>query len=124
MTSVPHEFLKKANKSLEVAKQINQLGTPEFAISRAYYAMFYIATALLETENLSFSKHSGVIAAFGKYFSKTGKVPPQYHRYLIEAEKLRTVTDYSINIEITPEESEAVIEQAEEMLNFARNYLG
>ena len=123
MTSIPHEYLKKAQKSLDVAKQINQLGTPEFAISRAYYTMFYIATALLETEDLRFSKHSGVIAAFGKYFAKTGKLPQQYHRYLIEAEKLRTVTDYSINIEISLEDAQIIIDQAEEMLNFAQNYL-
>ena len=86
MNSVSQKFLKKAQKSIEVARQINQLGNPEFAISRAYYAMFYIATAFLETQNLNFSKHSGVIAAFGQNFAKTGQVPQKYHRYLIETE--------------------------------------
>ena len=32
---------------------------PDFAASRVYYAMFYIAQAFLEGEGLAFSKHSG-----------------------------------------------------------------
>ncbi|MEB3123853.1 MAG: HEPN domain-containing protein [Snowella sp.] len=123
MNSVPHKLLEKARKSLDIAKNINELGSPDFAVSRAYYVMFYIATAFLETENLSFSKHSGVISAFGKYFAKTGKVPKYYHRYLIEAEKLRTAGDYSLDIEITQEDAEDIISKAEEMLIFATQEL-
>ena len=36
-----------------------------FAASRAYYAMFYAAEALLQSRGLAFSKHSAVHAAFG-----------------------------------------------------------
>lgn len=123
MNSVSQKLLEKARKSLDIAKNINELGSPDFAVSRAYYAMFYIATAFLETENLSFSKHSGVISAFGKYFAKTGKVPKHYHRHLIEAEKLRTAGDYSLDIEITQEDAEDIINKAEEMLIFATQEL-
>ena len=37
--------------------------------------MFYMAQALLEGEGLAFSKHSAVIAALGRYFVKTGRLP-------------------------------------------------
>jgi uncharacterized protein (UPF0332 family) len=37
--------------------------------------MFYIAEAFLEGKGLSFSKHSAVIAAFGREFAKTQLVP-------------------------------------------------
>ncbi len=123
MNSVSQKLLEKARKSLDIAKNINELGSPDFAVSPAYYAMFYIATAFLETKNLSFSKHSGVISAFGKYFAKMGKVPKHYHRYLIEAEKLRTARDYSLDIEITQEDAEDIISKAEEMLIFATQEL-
>lgn len=119
MNGIAQKFLEKAKKSLEVAKQINQSGSPEFAVSRAYYAMFYIASAFLETQNLNFSKHSGVIAAFGQYFAKTELVPKEYHRYLIEAEKLRKAADYSLDIKISQADASDVIAKAEKLLNFA-----
>jgi uncharacterized protein (UPF0332 family) len=56
---------------------------PDFAASRVYYAMFYIAQAFLEGEGLAFSKHSAVIAAFGQHFARTGKVPVEFHRFLL-----------------------------------------
>jgi uncharacterized protein (UPF0332 family) len=36
----------------------------DYATSRAYYTLFYIADAFLEGEELSFFKHSAVISAF------------------------------------------------------------
>ena len=65
-------------------------------MSRAYYAMFYAAEALLLSEGLSFSKHSAVIAAFGQHCAKTGRVPEKFHRYPIEGEGSRNVGDYDI----------------------------
>ncbi|NCO74815.1 MAG: HEPN domain-containing protein [Cyanobacteria bacterium] len=95
MNNTQQKFLEKARKSLEVAKQINENGYPEFAVSRSYYTMFYIASAFLEGENLTYGKHSAIISAFGKYFANTNKVPKIYHRWLIEAEKMRKGGDYN-----------------------------
>ncbi len=67
MNEVQRKFLLKAEKSLTVAKQINDTGYPDFAVSRAYYCMFYIASAFLDGENLSYGKHSAIISAFGQY---------------------------------------------------------
>ncbi|WP_373479828.1 HEPN domain-containing protein [Geminocystis sp.] len=51
----------KAERSLNAAQELNQKDYPEFATSRAYYAMFYVAEVLLLEEDLSFSSHSAVI---------------------------------------------------------------
>lgn len=40
-----------------------EAGDHDFAISRAYYAMFYVARALLLTRDVRRSKHSDVLAA-------------------------------------------------------------
>jgi uncharacterized protein (UPF0332 family) len=45
--------------------------------------MFYIAEAFLEGEGMSFSRHSAVISAFGREFALQGKVPVQFHQFLI-----------------------------------------
>ncbi|MBN1937087.1 MAG: HEPN domain-containing protein, partial [Anaerolineae bacterium] len=60
------ELLHKAHQSLQVAELLNKEGHLDFAVSRAYYAMFYAAQALLLRHGLSFSGHAAVIGAFGK----------------------------------------------------------
>jgi uncharacterized protein (UPF0332 family) len=70
-------WIEKSKENIEAAELLSREGFYAIANTRAYYAMFYAAQALLETVNLSFSKHSAVIAAFGKEFIKTGKLDPK-----------------------------------------------
>ena len=62
------ELLEEARESVRAAKLLLQSGHPGYAASRAYYAMFYAASAFLEGQGLRFSSHSAVIAAFGPTF--------------------------------------------------------
>ena len=80
MTAEQEALLQKARDSAQAAQMLLDEGFSDFSASRAYYAMFYIAQALLLDLELSFSKHSGVIAAFGQHFAKTDRVPiiPNY----------------------------------------------
>lgn len=94
MTDEQRKLLLKAQQSLEAAKLLLTNYYPDYATSRAYYTMFYIAEVFLEGEGLCFSKHSAVIAAFGREFAKSQRVPPDFHRFLIEAQELRTAGDY------------------------------
>jgi uncharacterized protein (UPF0332 family) len=75
MTREQAALLNKERDSLRGAKLLAADGLHDFAASRAYYTMFYIAEALLLGEGLSFSKHTAVIAAFGRRFARTGVVP-------------------------------------------------
>ncbi len=86
MTPSIQGLLNKAGRSLEAAKTLKAEGFTEFAVSRAYYAMFYVAEALLEREGLSFSRHSAVISALGERFARTNRIPKDYHRHLIDAQ--------------------------------------
>ena len=85
MTEDQQELLEKARSSLDAAKWLLKGTYPDFAASRVYYAMFYVAQAVLEGEGLAFSKHSAVIAAFGQHFARTGKVPIEFQRFLLAA---------------------------------------
>jgi uncharacterized protein (UPF0332 family) len=75
MTEDQEELLLKAQQSLAASQSLLKNDYTDFAASRAYYAMFYAAEALLDSEGLSFSSHSGVISAFGREFAKTQRVP-------------------------------------------------
>ncbi|MGH3146860.1 MAG: HEPN domain-containing protein, partial [Rubrobacter sp.] len=88
-------LLAKAQRSFEAAEGLLEDGHPDFATSRAYYGCFYTAEALLLSKGLSYSRHSQVIAQFGRHFAKTGELDARYHRLLIEAFRLRQAADYS-----------------------------
>jgi uncharacterized protein (UPF0332 family) len=47
-------LVRKAEASLQAAQVLAGQGFPEFAVSRAYYAMLYAAEALLLGEGLAF----------------------------------------------------------------------
>ena len=89
----------------------------------SYYAIFYVAEAFLLGIGLSFSRHAGVIAAFGERFAKTGIVPVELHRYLIEGQEKRNVGDYQIGPGLTDIQAAEQIARAEQFLNLAQRLL-
>lgn len=86
--------------------------------------MFYVAQAFLEGDEMAFSKHSAVIAAFGQYFANVGRVPKAFHGILIRAEKLRITSDYDHRKTVTAEQAEEQIAHAEEFLEVAERVIG
>lgn len=124
MNDEQQKLLLKAQQSLEAAKLLLRNEYADYATSRAYYAMFYIASAFLEGERLTFSKHSAVIAAFGRAFAKPQRIPPEFHRYLIEAQELRTAGDYGQLNAITIDQATEQIDRAEQFLAIAIREIG
>ena len=124
MTSAQLNLLLKADQSLSAARLMLDGGYPEYAASRAYYTMFYIAEAFLDGEGLSFSKHSAVISAFGREFARTGRVPVKFHQFLIRAQELRNAGDYGEIDAVTANQAAYSIVQAEEFLDLAQNAIG
>lgn len=124
MTEEQAALLKRAQESLDGARLLRQNGFFNIAVSRAYYTMFYVAEALLAGEGLSFSKHAGVIAAFGQHFAKTGRVSAEFHRYLIEGQDKRNTGDYDIGVNLSAEQAAQQIAHAEEFIELARKLLG
>jgi uncharacterized protein (UPF0332 family) len=118
------ELLEQARDSIAAARLLLEGGYPGFAASRAYYAMFYIAEAALESEGMSFSRHAAVIAAFGQYFAHTGKVPVELHRFLLEAQELRHSGDYGQRHTVTFDQARQQTTRAEQFLEVAERLLG
>jgi uncharacterized protein (UPF0332 family) len=116
-------LIKKAKRSQQAASKLFDDGDIDFSASRAYYSLFYIASALLLSRDLSFSSHSGVIANFGKEFARTGDMNPKYHNYLIEAQDRRNIGDYSLVVEVTEEQIREMLEWAKEFIAAAEDYL-
>ena len=124
MTPEQSALLKKAHDSLHGARLLARGGLSDFAASRAYYAMFYAAEALLLQEGLSFSKHSAVISGFGERLVKPGKVDQEYHRYLREGFDARNVGDYDTGPGLSEDQSARQVQHAELFLELAGKLLG
>lgn len=116
-------LLQKAEDSLRAAKLMYNEALYGFAVSRAYYAMFYVAQALLLSKGLAFSKHSAVIAAFGKHIALAGIVPVAYHRYLIDAQDARIVGDYATDAKLSQADATTYIAHAEAFVETANRVL-
>lgn len=67
-------LLERARQSIRAARDLLRAGYYDIVASRAYYAAFYAATALLISRNLKFAKHSGVLSAIHQHFVKTGNL--------------------------------------------------
>ena len=113
-------LLAKAQDNLEAARFLLGGGYAEVAVTRAYYAMFYCAQALLLEKEIVGGSHKRIISAFGQYLVQSGEVPATLHRFLIEAQRERHLADYLPEPSLTQEDAEEAIQHAEEMLNFTR----
>lgn len=116
MTDGVQELLDKSERSINAASLLLRDGYYDFAASRAYYAMFYAVEALMLDRDLSFSKHSAVIAAFGKKFVKTGLFDNRFHQSLLNAFDLRNEGDYGVSHTVSEEKANQTIAEAGELL--------
>ena len=116
-------LLQKAHRNIRSAKLLLADGDFDTAVSRAYYAMFYIAEALLLSKGLAYSKHSAVIAAFGREFARTGVMPPEFHAHFRAASEARNISDYQLGSHVTAEETTQHISRAELLLAAAWEFL-
>lgn len=123
MTPEQQALVDKAQRSLEAAQSLIEQGFYDFAVSRAYYAMFYVAEAMLDQAGLSFSSHAAVISAFGQHLARPGIVSTEFHRQLIDAQAQRSRADYDPAPNLSQADAERLVSQAQAFLTFARQHL-
>lgn len=115
--------LERAEQSIQAARDLADKGYYDFAASRAYYAAFYGATAVLLNEGLDFSKHSGVIAAIHQRFVKTGKLSKEQGKDLNWLFEIRNVGDYGGTAHVSALQAEQAIQAAESFVKSIRSLL-
>ena len=123
MSPEQKDLLEEAELSLKAARYLFAGGYYGYAVSRAYYAMFHLAEAMLLLKEKAFSKHSAVIAAFAKDYSGSGLLPQHFHRYLIEGLQFRQRADYIKGKPIVRETAEEQIRRAEEFFISVKGFL-
>ena len=116
-------YLQKADRKLEVAERLFKSGDYDDSISRAYYAVFHAAQALLLTEGQRGVTHKGALTLFGLLFVKTGKFNKNLGRYLANLKDDRESGDYEIFSYIDKETANTGIDEAKEFIDEAKSYL-
>lgn len=109
-------LMERAVQKLAVAKRLFEDGFYADAVSRAYYAMFYAARALLSEKSVYPKTHRGVISQFGLKFVKEGKFEKEIFDLFTRAQEDREEADYGLFSEIVEKEAKKIIEGAEKFL--------
>jgi uncharacterized protein (UPF0332 family) len=115
--------LERADDSMQVARDLLEKEHYDVAASRAYYAAFYAASALLLGKNIDPSKHSGVISAIHREFVKSGKLAVAQGKNLNWLFELRGVGDYGVIVHVTEGEAIRAINVAEDFVGTVKRLL-
>jgi uncharacterized protein (UPF0332 family) len=115
-------YLQKAETYLKDADLLIQNQSSESAVSRAYYAMFYVVKALLFSIDNHAHTHQGVLTQFGKHFIKTGIFEKKYGNILTKALNKRLVSDYEIGKGIDLDLATDIVKDAHEFIALIINY--
>jgi uncharacterized protein (UPF0332 family) len=121
--SASEALLEKAERYIRSASILADDGDFDSAASRLYYAMFFIAEALLESRGLTFSSHKAVISAFGQHFAKTGELDVRFHQALLSAFSQRQLGDYTTDTGLTRGDINTLLTDAQDFLAAARSWL-
>lgn len=111
--------LQRAETSIKAAKDMIEKGYYDIAASRAYYAAFYAAGALLLKESVDTNKHSGVIALIHQLFVKEGRLDKEQGKNLNWLFELRGIGDYGVSEHVSSGEAFRAVKVAEAFLESA-----
>jgi len=115
-------YIQKAENKLKVAKKLFKSRDYEDAVSRAYYAVFHAAQALLLSEGEKAESHKGVVTLFGLLFVKTGKFNKNIGKYLANLKDDREMGDYEVFSYIDIKTAKTGVNEAKEFINAAKIY--
>ena len=116
-------YLDKAAQKLQVAEQLLQQQSFDDAVSRAYYAAFHAAHAMLLSEGLTAQTHRGLLNLFGLHFVKSGKVSKEMGGYLSNLKDDRETGDYEAFSAIDEETARNAVQEAQAFIKEAKTYL-
>ena len=122
-TSTVELELEKSASALASAELCRTGGFHDAAVSRAYYAVFHAATALLASIGRSVKTHDGLRAAVAEHFVRPGVLPPKFGRLLARSAADRNDADYNAAASFASEDAQEAIDGARELLEAVRMLL-
>ncbi len=117
------QLMELAEQALNTAQITVNANDYRAAVNRAYYAVFYAASAMLFTQGVERRKHSGVLSAFREHFVKPGLIEAEYSSVYGESLVIREDADYAVEIPIDFDMANAALRQARRFVERMTAYL-
>ena len=122
-TSQIRQLMALAEQALATAQVNRDVGDFRAAVNRAYYAIFYTASAMLLSVGVERRKHSGVLSAFREHFIKSGMIESDYSSVYGESLVIREDADYAVDIPIDSDMAGVALDQARRFVRRMREFL-
>ena len=116
-------IIAKAEDKLKTARLDFSNGQFDDAVSRAYYAVYHMLTAVLFRHGQVYSSHAQTIGAFNREFIKTGIFPKEFTRQIQGLFADRQAGDYDVVARIDKATAAADLNAAETICSTLTNYL-
>ncbi|MCB9004786.1 MAG: HEPN domain-containing protein [Ardenticatenaceae bacterium] len=116
-------YMAEAQQMLQVATDTLALGHLSTAVNRSYYAVFYAASALLQSIDEVRVKHHGVFSAFGQYFIKSGLWADEFSDIYKQLLSDRESADYELLVKIPQAQVEQHLQNARHFAAEAETWL-
>ena len=106
--------------ALRAASALVELGLYNDAVSRAYYAAFHYARALLLVAGLEPKTHRGVVSLLLEHYEKPGRLEPGAVSILARLQTFRGLADYDATERLAKERAETEVAAARLFVEKAR----
>ena len=117
------EEMARGHETFRAAEALFKLGLFNDAVSRAYYAAYHWAKALLLTKGMESKTHRGVVQLVGLHFVREGLLPPEAATLLSQLEDAREMGDYTPSAHFTETNAREMIGRAKDFLESCRPVL-
>lgn len=112
--------ISSASDPLRVARAALAMGAVRDALSRAYYAAFHAARALVLLQGLEPKTHGGLSRLFNEHVIRTGQLEPRFNLVLSRLQSYRQSSDYAYDFAVGADDAALEIEAAAELVDRAR----
>ena len=113
----------RSQEELSMARMLIEQKGHRLAVSRSYYAMFYITTAALLALGVQRGKHSAVRAGLHQFLVQPGLLEAEYGQLYDEAFDMRHHADYDDFSQYTEENARQLLADAERYVARLETYL-
>lgn len=123
VTAYVREEMKKARRSLRASQKLLAEDLTEDAISRAYYAIFPSARAVLQVKGIEPTSHKGLINQFAAHLVKPRLIEVEYSDILRQEKEDRETGDYETFATFSVEEATKLVRDAQRFVKRMEQFL-
>ena len=123
MTENAAQYWESADRGLKTARMLIK-EDPRASVSRAYYAVFYAASAYFATKGIEFKRHSALEAAVHRDLVRTGLISKSLGTAYSSLNDVRNAADYQPAHPISEDEAYEIHGKAREFTEAIGQLLG